>query len=209
MDVGWKCHVAKVNRPCSGVASYKKVYDWPTTPLISRTLTVYGRPSRTPRSEKREKKIEENRRREKSLHLGEFPELLEIPTRAREGNRIYRIHSVYIILMIYNHLSERKMVETRDADAILFNIIYRRFVETITAILITLASIIFFVQKFTDADSFRTIKDRAREKCDILEKLTIQKSRRRSNASQEKSRYASLEKFLGTIKNLSIFHRSN
>lgn len=101
------------------------------------------------------------------------------------------------------------MVETRDTDAILFNIIYRRFVETITAILITLASIIFFVQKFTDADSFRTIKDRAREKCDILEKLTIQKSRRRSNASQEKSRYASLEKFLGTIKNLSIFHRSN
>lgn len=36
--------------------------------------------------------------------------------------------------MIYNHLSEGKMIETRDTDVTLFNIIFRKFVETNTPI---------------------------------------------------------------------------
>lgn len=91
------------------------------------------------------------------------------------------------------------MVERRSTDASLFKIIFHRFVETIT-ILITFVSIIIFIQNFAGVDS----RDQALEKCDILEKLAI--SRRKSNVSTL-SRYASLGKFVGTIKNLSIYDR--
>lgn len=93
------------------------------------------------------------------------------------------------------------MVERRNTDASLFKIIFHRFVGTIT-ILITFISIIIFIQNFAGVDS----RDQALEKCDILEKLAIRKSRRKSNV-ETLSRHASLGKFVGTIKTLSIYDR--
>lgn len=185
-----------MNRPRSGVPSYKKGNDWAHSPLISRTLTVYDRPE----NQKREEERRSRKRPKKNFVLG-------ISTTSRNSNhsdeskeaRRYRIRSDS-----FNDLQpfmERKMVERRNTDASLFKIIFHRFVGTIT-ILITFISIIIFIQNFAGVDS----GDQALEKCDILEKLAIRKSRRKSNV-ETLSRHASLGKFVGTIKTLSIYDR--
>lgn len=170
-----------MNRPVVGYLLIKR----PTTGPLCHSFLELWQCKVVQNAEKREK-----RRRLKKNPTLEFVEKKFILgssrtsrnfNKSKEENERYRIRrSSFSISYTYNHLLERKMVETRNTDATLFNIIFRKFVEILITILVTFTSIIFFVQKFT-GDDFRTIKDQAREKCDILEKLSIRRSRRKNN----------------------------